>query len=59
VFDVAPALLHTYAADPLTLRVWAGDGRLDSRLLIRIGLTDPRVSEAGTAALSRTVGVVS
>lgn len=34
IFDVAPDLLERRA--PLTLRVWAGDGRLDSRLVVSI-----------------------
>lgn len=34
VFDVAPAVLE--AGSPLALRVWVGDGRLDSRLDIAI-----------------------
>lgn len=34
IFDVAPDLLEGRA--PLTLRVWAGDGRLDSRLVVSI-----------------------
>ncbi len=36
VFDVAPALVAPESSDPLTLVVWAGDGRLDSQLAIRI-----------------------
>jgi hypothetical protein len=36
VFDVAPALVAPESSDPLTLIVWAGDGRLDSQLAIRI-----------------------
>lgn len=36
VFDVMPALVAPESSDPLTLVVWVGDGRLDSRLLIDI-----------------------
>lgn len=36
VFDVASALVEPDSSDPLTLLVWAGDGRLDSQLAIRI-----------------------
>ena len=31
VFDVAPALVAPGSSDPMTLLVWVGDGRLDSR----------------------------
>ncbi|MGB2919074.1 MAG: hypothetical protein WA944_06485 [Mycobacterium sp.] len=40
VFDVAPDLLD--GAVPVTLRVWQGDGRLDSRLVVSIPITDAR-----------------
>ena len=36
VFDVVPALVAPDSSDPLTLFVWVGDGRLDSRLVIEI-----------------------
>lgn len=36
VFDVAPALVAPNSSAPLTLLIWAGDGRLDSQLAIRI-----------------------
>jgi hypothetical protein len=48
VFDVAPALLAT-ESDPMTLRVWVGDGRLDSRLVIRIPLDGASVSRVDAA----------
>jgi hypothetical protein len=41
VFDVRADLLD--AAHFIALRVWVGDGRLDSRLVIRIPLDDQRV----------------
>lgn len=43
MFDVAPDLLERRA--PLTLRVWVGDGRLDSRLVV--SLPQPAVQPAG------------
>lgn len=55
VFDVASALLATGASEPLTLRVWVGDGRLDSRLVIRIPADDPRVSRADAVKLEAPV----
>ncbi len=48
VFDVAPALL-AIESDPMTLRVWVGDGRLDSRLVIRIPLDGASVSRVDAA----------
>jgi hypothetical protein len=36
VFDVAAALVAPGSTEPLTLHVWVGDGRMDSRLVIRI-----------------------
>lgn len=41
VFDVAPAVLAE--ADSVVFRVWVGDGRLDSRLVVDIPLTGPSV----------------
>ncbi|CAN5363330.1 hypothetical protein BH11ACT6_BH11ACT6_43810 [soil metagenome] len=38
VFDVAPAALD--AVDTVTLQVWLGDGRLDSRLSLNISVGD-------------------
>jgi hypothetical protein len=52
VFDVASALLAPGAIDSLTLRVWVGDGRLDSRLVIRIPVDDSRVSRTDAVKLS-------
>lgn len=40
VFDVAPELLEPLAT-PLQLRVWTGDGRLDSRVVIDLGRKPP------------------
>lgn len=42
VFDVPPELTRTGSRD-MTLRVWVGDGRLDSRLVISLRLDNPRV----------------
>ena len=44
IFDVAPELLERRA--PLTLRVWVGDGRLDSRLVV--SLPEPVAQPDGT-----------
>ena len=44
VFDVASVLVAPGASGSLILRVWVADGLLDSRLVIRIPLDDPRVS---------------
>ena len=44
VFDVAPALVAPGSPEPLTLRVWVGDGRFDSRLVIAIAPDDSRVA---------------
>lgn len=38
VFDVAPAALD--AVDTVTVQVWLGDGRLDSRLSVSIAVND-------------------
>jgi hypothetical protein len=42
VFDVPPDLTKPGPRD-MALRVWVGDGRLDSRLVITLRLDDPRV----------------
>ncbi len=47
IFDVAPDLLEHGA--PLTLRVWVGDGRLDSRLVVSL---PPPAAQPTGAALS-------
>ncbi len=51
VFDVAPELVAPGASDPMTLRVWVGDGRLDSRLAIRIPTDGSRFSRLPTVTL--------
>ncbi len=51
VFDVAPALVAPGATDPMTLRVWVGDGRLDSRLVIGIPTQGSRFSRVGAVTL--------
>ncbi|HKV19096.1 MAG TPA: hypothetical protein VJR50_08675 [Mycobacterium sp.] len=53
VFDVAPDLVTPGAAEPLTLLVWAGDGRLDSRLVIRIPTEGSRLSRVDEVALDK------
>ncbi len=55
VFDVAPALVAPGSSDPLTLRVWVGDGRLDSRLVIRIPADGSRVSRTDAVKLEAPV----
>jgi hypothetical protein len=42
VFDVPPDLVAAGPRD-MKLRLWVGDGRLDSRLVISVRLDDPRV----------------
>jgi hypothetical protein len=53
VFDVAPPLVAADSSDPLTLLVWAGDGRLDSRLAIRIPRDGSRFSSVDAVTLQR------
>jgi hypothetical protein len=43
VFEVPADLVEPGAAHPISLRVWVGDGRLDSRLVMTIPLDDDRV----------------
>jgi hypothetical protein len=51
VFDVAPALVAPGASEPVTLRVWVGDGRMDSRLAIRIPTHGSRFSRVDAVTL--------
>ncbi|AQA05161.1 hypothetical protein BVC93_25240 [Mycobacterium sp. MS1601] len=51
VFDVAPDMLAR--VDDVRLRVWLDDGRLDSRLVIRIPLEGPGVSNLDRVRLPR------
>lgn len=53
VFDVAPALVAPGASDPMTLHVWVGDGRLDSRLAIRIPTSGSRFSRVDAVTLTK------
>ena len=53
VFDVAPALVAPGASDPMTLHVWVGDGRLDSRLAIEIPTHGSRFSRVDTVTLEK------
>ena len=53
VFDVAPALVAPDSSDPMTLLVWVGDGRLDSRLAIRIPLQGSHVRRVDTVTLDK------
>jgi hypothetical protein len=59
VFDVAPDLVAPEAAQPLTLRVWAGDGRLDSRLAIRIPTEGSRFSRVDRVHLEEPESAAS
>lgn len=59
VFDVASALLAPGADQPMTLRVWVGDGRLDSRLVIRMTTDDPHVIRTDAVDLVSPVARVS
>jgi hypothetical protein len=51
VFDVAPDALDR--VDEVRLRLWLGDPRLDSRLVIRIPLTGPQVHHLDRVRLPR------
>ena len=53
VFDVAPALVAPESSDPLTLLIWAGDGRLDSQLAIRIPTQDSLFSRVDEVTLKK------
>ncbi|OBB04782.1 hypothetical protein A5662_11175 [Mycobacteriaceae bacterium 1482268.1] len=53
VFDVAPDLVAPGSSDPLTLLVWAGDGRLDSRLVIEIPTHGSRFSRVDEVTLNK------
>ncbi|WP_123027792.1 hypothetical protein [Mycolicibacterium stellerae] len=53
VFDVAPALVAPGSSYPMTLHVSVGDGRLDSRLAIRIPLEGSRFSRVDTVTLKK------
>ena len=49
-FEV-PADLVAAVADPISLRVWLGDERLDSRIVVTIPLDDQHVSREGVVTL--------
>jgi hypothetical protein len=53
VFDVASDLVAPDSAEPLTLHVWVGDGRLDSRLAIRIPTDGSRFSRVDSVTLKK------
>lgn len=59
VFDVAPDLVTPERAEPLTLIVWAGDGRLDSRLAIRIPTEGSHFSRVDEVALDKPESAAS
>jgi hypothetical protein len=53
VFDVAPDLVAPASAEPLTLHVWVGDGRLDSRLAIRLPTDGSLFSRVDAVVLTK------
>ena len=53
VFDVAPDLVAPGSSAPMTLHVWVGDGRLDSRLAIRIPTEGSRFSRVDTVTVTK------
>lgn len=53
MFDVSPDVLG--AVDSAELRVWLGDDRLDSRLVVRIPLSGPQVGRLETVPVPRPV----
>ncbi|MGH3638382.1 MAG: hypothetical protein ACRDUX_05050 [Mycobacterium sp.] len=55
VFEVAPAVLDAQSTKELVLRVWVGDGRLDSRLVIGLPLDAPQVGRLDEVALQPEV----
>lgn len=59
VFDVAPDLVTPEGAEPLTLLVWAGDGRLDSRLAIQIPTEGSRFARVDEVDLDRPQSAAS
>lgn len=53
VFDVAPDLVAPDSSMAMTLRVWVGDGRLDSRLVIGIPLDGSRFAREAAVTLKK------
>lgn len=56
VFDV-PTESVAPGAQHMTLRLWFGDGRMDSRLTFDIGLDDPRVTRSDVVRLEPALQV--
>jgi hypothetical protein len=52
-FDVASGLVAAGSSAPLTLRVWVGDGRMDSRLVIRIPTDGSLFSRVDSVTLDK------
>lgn len=52
IFDV-PAALVGPGAPPMSLRIWVGDGRMDSRLVIEIPQHDSLISRSATIDFER------
>jgi hypothetical protein len=59
VFDVAPDLVAPGSSAPLTLQVWVGDGRLDSRLAIRIPMRGSLLRREDSVVLTKPKQSVS
>ena len=55
VFDVAPALVPPESSEPITLMVWVGDGRMDSRLAIEIPTDGPLFKQVDAVTLKKPV----
>ncbi|PEG35533.1 hypothetical protein CQY20_21615 [Mycolicibacterium agri] len=53
VFDVARDLVEPGATAPMTLNIWVGDGRMDSRLSIRLPMEGSRFSRVDAVTLDK------
>jgi hypothetical protein len=53
VFDVEPSLVASGSSDPMTLEIWTGDSRLDTRLFIRIPTDGPDFSRVDQVTLAK------
>ena len=53
--DVAPALVPPESSEPITLMVWVGDGRMDSRLAIEIPTDGPLFKQVDAVTLKKPV----
>ena len=55
----APELVAPESSDPLTLLIWAGDGRLDSQLAIRIPMQGSLFSRVDEVTLEKPETIAS